>query len=55
MPTYTVLVEFDTVIDDVTREEKKFHPDDIYDGPEARIPLLLAGIDFHGPLIAENE
>lgn len=49
---YVVLVEFDTVINDVTREEKKFHPGDIYDGPPERVPLLLAGIDFHGPLIA---
>lgn len=55
MPTYVVLVEFDTVINDETREEKKFRPGDTYDGPEGRVPMLLAGIDFHGPLIAETE
>lgn len=49
---YVVLHDFHTVVDDETGKEKAFAPGDTYDGPEARIEVLLAGVDFHGPLIA---
>lgn len=51
---YTVLHEFHTRVSNDTGEEKLFTPGMDYDGPPERVATLLAGIDHHGPLIAEK-
>jgi hypothetical protein len=52
--TYVVVHDVSLVVDDDTGREKTFKPGDVYDGPTKHIPTLLAGVDFHGPLIAEK-
>lgn len=49
---YVVLHDFSTRVNEKTGAEKTFKAGDDYDGPPERVEQLLAGVDFHGPLIA---
>lgn len=51
---YVVLHAFAVRVDEETGAERRFASGDTYDGPAALLPALLAGMDFHGPLIAEK-